>query len=242
MLQAFEGRRLVGSALVALLVSACGPAGPRLGDPQNLRLWVIHSSDFQVSIGGSGGCLVLSGSATATVNGEAAGEFFRGHLDSGGFLLSCSWPTITIPAGVADAPETTIAFEDGDARVSASLLDFGTPLSVTLVPPADGHIRAGSTVGVRWTPASESLRNQSWAVDIGARQDGSRIIAMIDTTSLQGGQGSFVVPTSAQPGQTALMISGARTPEVATCDGFASCDGSYSLPFDFPSIAFLIEP
>lgn len=177
------------------------------------------------------GCVILSGDVRGTVNGGDAGEVFRGAREPRISLSGhppCLPPSFEVPLSVADAPEVTVAFEDGEDRIAATYRSLGTTPSVTVTPPADGHLRVGSTMGLSWEPATDDLSEQVWTLFPDIPGGGERAIN-IPPETLPGGHGELAIPADFPTGPAYIQVRGHRKPAVSSCEGTVpvTCDSWY---------------
>jgi hypothetical protein len=229
--------------LSTLLVCACGgSSGLTLATVTQTRLFVVPASlslrqddafHFVLDHSKEDGCLVLSSSARATVNGADAPVFFRGELVTETIPIfsddpgtDCHLPSFIIPVDSAQDEETTIALEDGDTRFAAVVRNLGATPTVTVTPPANGRVRAGSTLSLSWTPASDDISHMNGWLFPQPPPGTATQAKEIDATAFQQG---YTIPAEAPPGPALLQFSGTRTPEVIRCEGVTRCDLSYSL-------------
>jgi hypothetical protein len=177
------------------------------------------------------GCMELSGAAKATVNGVAAdlsrgGTWSNFPLNSG---THCDPPFFTFPADAVGDGETTLTLEDGDAAIAVVTQNLGSPAAVTMTPPADGHLRPGSTVGLTWAPASDDVSQMEGTMFGPLPMATATHVETIAPGSFQQG---FTIPLDMPPGQALLQFSGRRAPQVLRCEGVETCDLGYFLEPD----------
>ena len=253
------------AAASAALLSACGPSlGSVPRSSLSLNPWSPSASSapegfsFVFEYDGNAGCLELSGWARATANGTDASEFSRGKFK--GFQVpSCDLPSFVFPLE-ALSEETTIVLEDEGHRVTVVVRNLAHPLSLTVTPPPDGHIRAGSTVGLSWAPSTDRFQPSRFEPYKGffsgpygeffsaPQADGTRINMKIHPKDLMSGTGQFTIPADAPPGEARIEFTGTRTPGVVRCEGVDTCAFDYSLssnqanPFGTVVATFQIEP
>jgi len=222
------------SGLAAGVLLACGSG---LADVPQPRIEVRPDTRDQLPLPGPNvfavtlhsepgeSCLSLSPFVTATVNGEEVPDLFRGAVQATRPSLSCAPPRFDLPLDLADAPEVTVAFEEGKDRLAATFRSLGTALSLAATPPPDGHFRRGSTVGLSWEPSTDDLSGQVWLL----LSSNGGTPAEIHPGTFQGGRGQFTIPATFPLGPATLRAQGVRKPAVAACEGAGSCDGSYDL-------------
>jgi hypothetical protein len=159
-----------------------------------------------------------------------------------GFRTSCEFPSFHIPLEAADGDQVTVAFDDGTTRIAATFLNLSRAPSLTVTPPADGHIRPGSTIGLTYAPATDDLSQSQWILEgLNSHQ--------VDLSQRQGASVQYTIPADQPVGPATIADSLGRRPGVAACEGAISCSAGILVgPFntqpelDLASVTFTIEP
>lgn len=243
--------------LLAVLISACSGRTMTLGKAPDLKLTLDPIAPtggpptaFEVIFfyDPTDGCIAFSGSARATVNGAEVPFVPPPQESPGPFLPACMFPAFRFPLELVNQQDTTIALEDGPDRSAVVIRDLMGPLALTVTPPAGGVIRAGSTIGLDWSPAGDDLSQLSGTFTSAARMDNTRSTATLAMSTFQGGHAPFTVPADAPTGTASIEFTNRRQPQVVSCEGASSCDAGYPLfpgqpnPFGAVSATLQIEP
>ena len=237
---------LIATLAVTLLSSACQGPTAMLDSLTGPTILVVampvdemsRSStpefEFKALLSHRGECVPLDPAAHGTIDGERAPQWFAGRERTdfrvlAGWQTWCDVPSFHIPVASADKDEVTLAFEDGTTRIATTILGLGRAQSLTVTPPADGHIRPGSTIRLDYAPATDDLSTTSWTLQGPDHLPGTAI----DISQRQGSSVFYTIPASHPAGPVSVLIYGGRTPAVAACEGAVECDAILAV-YPFP--------
>jgi hypothetical protein len=236
----------------AILCSAC--QGARLDELRNPQLTVLPvqvdrdtlSLELELQLSYQSECVTLDSSVIGTIDGERAPKLFAGGGHRSCEFLSCGtscdFPTFHIPLEAARGDQVTVAYEDGTTRLAATFLNLSHVSSLTVTPPADGHIRAGSTIALTYAPVTDDLSQSQWALE-------GRNAPHVDLSQRQGATIPYTIPANQPAGPATLTDLTGRRPGVMSCEGAVTCSaginagpGSDQPEFQKASVTFEIEP
>lgn len=99
-----------------------------------------------------------------------------------------------IPAKVRSAGPASIRIDEGATHLALDIPDAFTPRRLTMVPPADGALRAGQPVTMRWQPATDDISK----ADVALRRAGEGVEAWVtvrnNALSIHGDRIDFKIP------------------------------------------------
>lgn len=100
-----------------------------------------------------------------------------------------------IPANTGNG--AALRIEDGSAMWTLDIPDAFTPRAVAIVSPADGIIRRGQKVVVRWSPQSDGMSGKEIGFALyGTDRDPKKWIDMGEVKVQSGGRLAFTVPST----------------------------------------------
>jgi hypothetical protein len=119
---------------------------------------------------------------------------------------------------------------------------MGGPLALEVTPPAGGHIRAGSTVGLRWSPATDDLSGVQGNFVSASDPGQDPVNTVFDLAAFVDAQGQLTLPSNTQTGEAIIHVRGRRVPRVTRCEAGGTCDLSYDLSLQPLDVPVTVEP
>ena len=123
-------------------------------------------------------------------------------------------------------PELHIVIEDQGGSVGVTVMNLTVLPKVTVTPDPTGHIRAGSTVGLHYSPASDDLGQMTVSLRSTGTDDWY-VNNLTFSTLFQGADGSITIPAGMPAGSVDFLFAGERLPQIVGCDTVSKCVVDY---------------
>jgi len=197
-------------------------------------LWVTYYA------GDESHCELFSEDVKVTVNGAPVTDIQRGSIaQSWIFGDHCNRPQVHVPVELVGDPELHVVIEDRGGSVGVTVMNLTVLPTVTVTPDATGHIRAGSTVGLHYSPASDDLSQMTVSLR-STGTDNWYVNNLPFSTLFQGADGSITIPADMPAGSADFVFGGERLPQIVGCDTVSRCVVDY--PWGSGRVPVQLEP